>query len=240
MINNPSQYQLDRAVENDDLIIVNKPKLLVRINDYIIRKLTNQEIFKIKYKNEMIDHRLITIYSKEEAYSNIEKNLMLTVYQRKDPRIHSKKPVRIMGSVNYFMIENGKEGIKVDFDIIKSLVNEIERKYKSLIENTSLIGYLEVKHSIVKEYRDKNYKYEFLNGFHLDIATCRSTKNSKFKVIESSFGIESDEFDTEKEAFDNLSELLETRIALALDNKLLHFSDLCKRERIGEDTSLEI
>lgn len=240
MIKNPSQYQLDRAVENEDLIIIGQPSLWNKIQDYFIRKLTNQDIFKIKYKGKLIDNRLINIYSKEESHSNVEKNLIAMVYQRKDARIHVNKPVRLMGNINYIMVENGKEGVQFEFNTVKTLIDEIERKYKDLIENTSLIDYMEVKHSIVKEYKYNNYKYEFLNGFHLDIAICKNVKNSKYRVIESSFGLQTDEFNTDNEAFEQLSDLLETRIDLALNNKLIHFKDVCRRERIGEDSSLEI
>lgn len=240
MIVNPSQYQLDRAIENEDLIIVAKPNLSAKLIDFLIRKLTNQDIFEIKYKDKMIDNRLITIYSKEETHSSVEKNLLLKVYQRKDPRIHSEKPVKLMGNINYIMIENGKEGVQVSYEVIKNMIDEIDRSYKDLVRNSDMINYIETKHSIIKEYTHNHYTYEFLNGFQLDIATCKNTKNNKYVIMESTFGIQTDESDSEEKAFNQLGDLLEIRIDLALNNKLLHFKDICKREKIGEDTSLEI
>lgn len=240
MIKNPSQYQINLAEQAGDFIVARQLPFTMKLFDKFMQLLTGIEPNMVTYKDEQYDSRTVVIYSKAEMYSFMQRGIDGTLHNIKNPNIKIDRKFDINANINFVIIELGKETFKVDFFDLYNLLTDVKNKYDNLIENPKASDYKEISKTQITIYKDDEYIYEFVNGFALNLVTVQNIKSNKIKVYENTFGLESEEFNTEKEAHDNISDLLKIRIDIALNNPLINSRKLVKRERIGENNSIEI
>lgn len=240
MIKNPSQYQINLAIESDDYVVARELTGFIKLFDKFMKKLLNITPNMVTYKNKKYDSRLVVIYSKEEMYSFIHREIDGTLHNKKNPNIKISRMFDVDANINFVVFELGEQVFKIDFFDLYNLLDGVKIKYNSMIENPESTKYQEVIKSSVSKYKDDEYEYEFLNGFHLDLVTVQNMKSQNIKIHERTFGVETDEFKTEDEAYQQLSDILKARIEVAISNPILDDKKLLRRKRIGENHSIEV
>lgn len=240
MIKTPTQYQINLAVENGDYVVARELKGLSKLFDKFMKRLLNITPDIVTYNEKQYDSRLVVIYSKAEMYSFVHREIKGVLYNKKNPNIRTDKNFNIDANINFINLEIGEEILKLDFFDLYNMLDNIKTKYDDMIENPKSTNYQEVSRSLINTYKDDEFQYEFLNGFQLDLVIVQNIKNKNFKVHERLFGLETEEFKTEDEAYQEMADILKIRIEVAINNPILDNNKILKRIRIGENHSIEV
>lgn len=240
MIKNPSQYQINLAIEAGDHIVARKPSFFMKVFDKFMQTITGLQPNMVTYNNEIYDSRLVVIYSKAEMYSFMSRGIDATLYNTKNPNNLLNRKFDVDANINYVIMDLGRDTIKIDFYELYNLLEDVKNKYNNLIENPKSMEYKQLNRTQVESYKDDEYIYNFKNGFRLDLTTVQNMKTKKIKICEQFFGLETKDFNTEQEAFEEMSDILKERINICISNPLVDDKKMLDRERIGENSSIEI
>lgn len=239
MISNPTQRQIDMAIKNEDTVRIVKPSLIGILINNIIRLIMGIPKDYVIYKDKKFDSSFVYIYTKEEIASFVQREMPVSTCSSRNPLIRISKNVKVAGGIEKIIFDFGDTTAIFDYEEMESLMENIKTRYDAAVKNPQITNHSQIRRTEVKEYVHNGYKYSFLSGFSLDIIVTKNRLNDKIKIFELSLGVESDEYDNETLAFNDLSDKLEARIEILLNNKLCEADKLIKRERVGTTTDVK-
>ena len=239
MITNPTQAQIDNAIKRNDMIKVEKRTFIEKLFNKWVKFITGTKPDYVLYNGELYDNIDIFIVSKEEAASIVLNDIPGVIFKKGKSLLPVRKMIKVNAGINKVSFSYDNIILSLDYNELSNIFLTVKNRYNSALEHPKAGEYVEVKKIRDTYYTHNGYTYEFINGFYIDIMVTKNLKTNKYRLVELSFGIETEDFDTFSAALNNLYDIIEARVNILLENKFTKADTLIKRERITGGSEIE-